>query len=961
MERNVTNAFKKSLALAFSAIIAASAFSVGLSVSSETVTKENAGEAVAKSDSSYFSQYSELKNLERPLALIELSAQDSKNPSALKTDDGVEYLALNQSNHYVEWTFTVEKSGVYSIENFYRGTADFERDITVSVTVDGKLPFEEAEQLTLPRKYSCEYEEGDYPYKKNLQGDDIRPDQVQVFDWIHAFFYNPVGFYEEPYLFRLEAGNHTIRYELVETAVDISKIVICNKSYITYKEYLEEYGDKAVSGNASLVQQAEHYESVNNKNIYANTDKSDPATLPNNPKNALLNTVGGSGWSLQGTEISWEVPVKEAGLYRVIVRGRQNLSSGLNSYRTLKINGEIPFEEAKAISFPYSQGWKIYTLGTEEGLLLHLEPGDIITLSSTTGEMADVLRSLQSITDDLTALYRQVIGITSVNPDPYQDYKLEDKLPELEDNLKAAYKQMTDTYDRICEIIGAKGSLASSLKYSADNVESFAEKPYEIPERLSTFSSTVESLGSLIASLEQQPLELDYIAYLDDKAELPKSGAGFFKLLSFGIKQFIYSFTSDYDVLTNEADVEKTIKVWVSTGRDQAQILSELINSDFMPNYKVGVKLSLVDTSTTLLKATLAGKGPDVALMVAQGYPVELAARGAIVDLTSYITEEDKNQYHESALVPFYYNGGLYALPETQSFPVIFYRTDIFEQFGISVPNTWEEFYEVMEVIQSKNLVLGLPEIDSTNYAVSSSLNIFEALLVQNDGMYYVDDLSKTQFDTETAYQAFTDWSNLYTDYSIDRELNFYNRFRTGEVPMAIRNIGEYLQIKVAAPEINGKWDIAPIPGTVLEDGNIDRSISSIVTGCIVLKASEKRGVKDEAVEFIKWWTGNTPQEQYGRNLEVTLGTAGRYFTANLKAFEKIDWSTKEFEVLNTQRSFSVNQPSIPGSYAVSRDLTSALREVIEGTNRPRRALMLYNSDINEEIARKRKEFGLGE
>ena len=128
-----------------------------------------------------------------------------------------------------------------------------------------------------------------------------------------------------------------------------------------------------------------------------------------------------------------------------------------------------------------------------------------------------------------------------------------------------------------------------------------------------------------------------------------------------------------------------------------------------------------------------------------------------------------------------------------------------------------------------------------------------------------------------------------------------------------------------------------------------------------MLKAAKTRGVEKEAVDFIKWWVGNEAQEKYGRNLEVTLGTAGRYFSANLNAFKKTDWSTHEFEVLNSQRSFLVNQPSIPGSYAVSRDLTSALREVIEGTNRPRRALMLYNSDINEEIARKRKEFEVGD
>lgn len=964
MKTNLSSTLKKLLSVVISLVTLITLFSVIFTVNAVNGDWElnNGDSSVSISSSAYFELYNNLKNFARPLNSIELDVAKATNASDLKTDEnGVQYVTLDEEHSLCEWNFYIDESGVYNIENFYRPTADYERDIVFSITIDGKLPFDEAAQLTLPRIYKCNYKDGDYPFEKNKLGDDIRPEQVQAPEWTSAYAQDPVGLYDEPYLFYLEAGSHTICYQLKETAVQLSKIKICNKNYIKYEEYLSVHSDKKSTGTDCVIQEAEVYDSVTNKNIYVNTDKSDAATSPSDPKNTLLNTVGGSGWAFQGDSVSWTVGIKEAGLYRVVLRARQNINSGLFSYRTLKINGEIPFEEAKALEFEYSQDWKIHTLGTKEGLILYLEPGDVLTLSVTTGEASQILRSVQSISDDLTAIYRQVIAITSATPDIYQDYKLEDKIPDLETNLNKAYNQMTETYDNFCEILGTKGSLASSLKYAAENVKNFAIKPYEIPERLSAFNSTIETLGSLISSVESQPLEMDYIAYLDLDAEMPNGGVGIFKAFYFALKQFIYSFTNDYGIVSSDADVDKTVKVWVSTGRDQAQILSEMINSEFTQKYGVGVELSLVDTSTTLLRASLAGKGPDVALMVGATYPVELAARGAVLNLSEYIDEGIKNEFHESSLIPFYYNGGLYALPETQSFPVIFYRKDIFEQLGISVPNTWEEFYEVMSVIQSNNLAVGLPEVDSANYAVSASLNIFESLLVQKGGMFYVDDLSKTQFDTESAYEAFTEWSKIYTNYGIARELSFYNRFRTGEVPFAIRGIGEYLQIKVAAPEINGKWDIAPIPGTLKENGEVDRSISSSVTGCIVLKAAATRGVAQESADFIQWWVGSEAQAEYGRNLEITLGTAGRYFSANIKAFEKTDWSSHEFNVLNLQRNAIVNQPTIPGSYVVSRDLTSALREVIDGTNRPRRALMLYNSDINEEIARKRQEFELGE
>lgn len=51
--------------------------------------------------------------------------------------------------------------------------------------------------------------------------------------------------------------------------------------------------------------------------------------------------------------------------------------------------------------------------------------------------------------------------------------------------------------------------------------------------------------------------------------------------------------------------------------------------------------------------------------------------------------------------------------------------------------------------------------------------------------------------------------------------------------------------------------------------------------------------------------------------------------------------------------------PQIPGSYYVQRNLNSAFRKVVLKNENPREMLELYNNEINAEIRRKRKEFGL--
>ncbi|MBQ8202957.1 MAG: extracellular solute-binding protein [Clostridia bacterium] len=932
----------------------------------DAATDVGSSDSVSSSTATgYFGQYDEVKASADTETVYELDAASAKTQSGAKAQNVKDRVAvsLNEDNTWCEWQLDIKEAASYNIRIEYLPDVSFDNDITLNVMVDGVVPFTEAANLSLSRKWRSAFLEGDYPFEKDNRGNDIRPEQVQVEDWLSASFEDTQGLYDEPYYFYFDAGKHTLRINYAEAPVAIGKVVLEVATSISYKEYLAKYEGTQVKGGEGKFIEAELAESVSNASIYPNYDNLSASMSPCDPKNTVLNLIGGSNWGSQGETISWKADVEKAGLYKIVLRGRQNVNAGLNSYRTLLVNGELPFAEAEILSFNYSTGWQIFTLGNgEKEYLIYLEPGDIVSLSSTSGNTAVVLRNVQQINNDLNELYRQILAITSATPDTYQDYDLEDKIPDLEKNLRDANKRIMTTYEELCAALGTTGSQASTLKMCAETILDYADAPYEIPESLSTFKGVLEKLGSLILALCEQPLELDYIGFLPVDCEEPNVSASFWDGLVFMTKQFLYSFTSDYSSMGSTAgESGKTITVWINTGRDQAQIISNLIASEFTEETGIGVTLNMVDTNTTLLRAALAGKGPDVALMMSQGQPVELAARGALVDLTEYISEDVYDDFHSSSWVPFYYGDKIYALPESQSFMVLFYRTDIFEQLELKAPDTWDEFYRMLEVIQSNNLNVGMAEINAATMGVSSSLSIFSSLLFQKGTKsYYTDDLSETLFTTENAYQAFTEWARFYTDYGISRSIDFYSRFRTGEVPVGFSNFATYSQLIAAAPEIRGMWAMAPMVGMRNEEtGEIDRSETSAVTGCVMLKAAEQKGVADEAYEFLKWWVSAETQMEYCNDVEVTLGIAGRYYSANLEAFDSLNWSKAEKAVLDEQRKHLNNIPTVIGSYAVDRDLTTALREVIDGANRPRRALLLYNSDINEEIQRKRKEFGL--
>jgi hypothetical protein len=98
---------------------------------------------------------------------------------------------------------------------------------------------------------------------------------------------------------------------------------------------------------------------------------------------------------------------------------------------------------------------------------------------------------------------------------------------------------------------------------------------------------------------------------------------------------------------------------------------------------------------------------------------------------------------------------------------------------------------------------------------------------------------------------------------------------------------------------------------------------------------------------------------RFGRELESVMGAAARYATANVAAFERLAWGANEMAVLSEQRSWTIGTPEIPGGYYVSRHITNAVRRALNEGEDTRETLLDYSRMINDELIKKRKEFGL--
>ncbi|MCD7712952.1 MAG: extracellular solute-binding protein, partial [Firmicutes bacterium] len=305
--------------------------------------------------------------------------------------------------------------------------------------------------------------------------------------------------------------------------------------------------------------------------------------------------------------------------------------------------------------------------------------------------------------------------------------------------------------------------------------------------------------------------------------------------------------------------------------------------------------------------------------------------------------DEITARFSESATVPLTLYGETFAIPETQTFPMLFYRKDVLVDLGLEVPETWDDLLSLIPVLQYNNMDVGLTS-DYLTY------------LYQMGGELYADNGMRVNLDSNLALEAFEMMCNMFTMYSLPYSYDFANRFRTGEMPVAVAAYTSYNQLTVFATEISGLWEFTTIPGMEQEDGSVNYTAVSTVVGVVMIKGSEN---KKNAWAFIDWYTDTDFQSSYSNELVALLGSAGMNPTANIEALETLSWTKSEYAVLYDQFSHLTAVPNYPGSYIISRYTNFAFLSAYNDGASPSHSLLGYVHTINKEFPRKREEFGL--
>ena len=887
---------------------------------------------------------------------------------------GEEKALYTGADSTVTWEFQVPEGGFYNVYLEYMAVEARGVAIERAFYVNGELPFDDAGNVTFTRMWVNGGE-----VRVDNQGNQIRPAQVETFGWQDAYIKDDMGYIVEPYQFYFEAGKNTVTLEAVNEPMVLRKLTISAvKEAFPYQDYIAAQTGKAATGAGltySKVVQGEDSTIRSESSLYAKYDKSSPNTVPYSVTKTVLNYVGGDAWRTPGQWIEWEFEVPEDGYYNITIKGKQNYARGSVSSRTIYIDGEIPFDEMKEVAFEYKNDWNCMTLSDESGDAYEfwLTAGKhTIRMEATLGGAGIILEELEDSIYRLNQIYRRLLVYTGATPDKYRDYNIQQVYPEVIEAMDLEAKRLYKIVDDMVAYSGQKADKIATAQSLAQQLERFVKKPERITVEFTSFKDNITALGTAALSMSEIKLDVDYIAITGTGTKPEKDEANLLSKAWHEIKAFAASFFVDYDAVGDVyAEGEDVLKVWILSGRDQGTILKTMVDDTFTPDTGIKVNVEIV-AADALLNAVMADRGPDVVLTVGADQPVNYALRGAAEDITQFEGwEEVLSNYTPSSYEQYSLDGAIYAVPETQTFNVMFYRTDVLEELGLEVPQTWQDLIEMLPTIQGNNMSIGIPSAAgsssnaSASIAVASNaadLSLYFSLLFQYGGDLYNEMGARTTVNEEAGVEAFDDYTRYFTDYGIPVWFDFVSRFRSGEMPIGIANYATYNTLMVSAPEIRGLWEFTLIPGTEKVDENgkeyIDRS--DFITGSATMMiANEDEAVKQRAWEFMKWWADTDTQVRFGREIEALLGSSARYATANINAFSQLAWSADDIEVLTEQWRQTVGIREVPGGYYTGRHIMNAARKVINDKEDPRETIIDYAIMINEEIIKKRTEFGL--
>ncbi|MFP7761717.1 extracellular solute-binding protein [Marisediminicola sp. LYQ85] len=280
-------------------------------------------------------------------------------------------------------------------------------------------------------------------------------------------------------------------------------------------------------------------------------------------------------------------------------------------------------------------------------------------------------------------------------------------------------------------------------------------------------------------------------------------------------------------------NVDTVVETWNAENPDiQVEVVEAAGADDMMPK---------------LLAASRAGEGPDLAQAEFQKLP-NLVVSDVAADISEY-ADAFSGEFTDSTLNLVTIGEGIYGVPQDIGPMIFVYRADLFEEYGLTPPTTWDEYAdlarEVKEVAPDAFLG-GYPDDASTFAAYTQPLG---AEWWSTDGESWTIGIDDAASERVAEF-----WQPLVEDEVVDTTHFFTPEWNT------MMNDGTLLSwtagvwapgvMESVAPDTAGLWAAAPMPSW---DGESEVGLMG-GSSVMVTNTSEHPA---EAAEFLAWLNGS--------------------------------------------------------------------------------------------------------
>lgn len=884
-----------------------------------------------------------------------ISEAVAKADRAFLTNDNYEYvndvLAV-KAGDTVTLTIDVPVSGRYVMSFDYLSYDESILPVEMGMKIDGGYPFYEARSMKFETTWVSDGVDVD------RYGNEIVSLPDKLIRWEHKEVMDASYRYSDPLPVELTAGVHKLELNIQE-----GTLLLGNISLEAPGDVAEYAGSTKAEGNALITIEAEDFYQRNDSSIHA-IGEYGSSLSPLSATTTVLNIIDEDSFNEAGQTVSYQFHVDNAGYYYIGMNYRQSEKNDFPVFVDWKIDGEIPNSAFKSYQVEAANKFRTVTLtdDNDDKLSVYLEPGDhTISLTISADNLRYALEAVDEIMSGISDLSLEVTKVAGTNKDKYRDLKLTRYIPDVQDRLLGWVDELYSLAEQAQPYVNAKSpdkvAAFSYLLIAANQLKSLAEKPNELVYRVDELSTSVNSINTQIANfvdlINDNDLSIDRIYIYQDGARLPK-GQNVFQSIGTSLKRFGYSFMGQSYSASNTD--ESHIQVWVNRPRTYVEIMQKMIDEKFTPETGIEVDLSIMTDAQKLILSNASGDTPDIATGINYSIPFDLAIRGSLVDLSKFDNyKEVFGRYSEGLLVPSVVGEGLYSLPETMNFYVMFYRTDILSKLGLSVPNTMDELIAMLPDLQMRGLNVYYP---TAAMLVMRNFHGTTPIIYQMDGALYGDTALDILVDSEATVEGFTELTELFTLYDLPVDVpNFYQHFRNGDLPIGIADFNSYNLILNAAPEIANSWSIALVPGIEDEEtGEVKRYMSGGAESTVMFSSDDER--EQKAWQFMEWWSRADIQAEFGQRLQILYGDEYIWPTANLEAFERLPYPTSDKDIILTQAQYILETPRLLGSYMMERELSNAFNDVVVNGDTVRSRIDEVAKTVLRETERKLEEFG---